>query len=157
MNGEKARRPLYFLRLFCIFFLLISVVLTASMVLFFTYLGQTSDFELSRENIGLAATMTFGNVFMLSLVCAAVDMLRRKLTIERPVKRIAEGAEQIMSGDFSTRIEPVRILGSVDGFNQIIDCFNRMAEELSGMETLRTDFISNVSHELKTPLAVIQN
>jgi signal transduction histidine kinase len=44
-----------------------------------------------------------------------------------------------------------------DGFNVIIDYFNRMTEELSGMETLRTDFIANVSHELKTPLAVIQN
>lgn len=157
MNNEKVKRLLYFLRLFCTFFLLISFVLTASMVLFFTYVGQTTDFEMTRQSIGLAATMTFGNVFMLSLVCAAVDMLRRKLSIERPVKRIAEGAERIMDGDFSTRIQPARGLGSVDGFNQIIDCFNRMAEELGGMETLRTDFISNVSHELKTPLAVIQN
>lgn len=158
MSGEgKGRRPLYFLRIFCTFFLLISFVLTASMILFLTYLRQTTGIELTSRNVGLAAVMTFGNVFMLSLVCAGVDMLRRTLTIERPIRRIAEGAERIMAGDFSTRIASVKGLDSVDGFSKIIDCFNRMAQELGGMETLRTDFIANVSHELKTPLAVIRN
>lgn len=156
MTG-KGKKSLYFLRIFCTFFLLISFVLTASMILFLTYMSKTTGVDLNRQNIGLAAIMTFGNVFMLSLVCAGIDMLRRYLTIERPIKRIAEGAEKIMEGDFSTRIRSVKGLDSVDGFNEIIDCFNRMAEELGGMETLRTDFISNVSHELKTPLAVIQN
>ena len=99
--------------------------------------------------------MTFGNVFFLSLICAAVDTLRRKLTVERPVKRIIDGAQKVMDGDLTARIEPVR--GVDAGFNAIINYFNRMVEELSGMETLRTDFIANVSHELKTPLAVIQN
>ncbi|MBQ9685893.1 MAG: HAMP domain-containing histidine kinase [Oscillospiraceae bacterium] len=157
MSVTKVRRPLYFLRIFCTFFLLISFVLTSSMILFLTYINQSTGLELTQQNIGLAALMTFGNVFMLSLVCALADMLRRYLTIERPIRRIAEGAENIMAGDFSTRIVSVKGFDSVDGFNEIIDCFNRMAEELGGMETLRTDFIANVSHELKTPLAVIQN
>ena len=81
---------------------------------------------------------------------------------EKNQKRVAflqlfciEGAQKVMDGDFSTRIKQVR--GAENGFNAIIDYFNRMVQELSGMETLRTDFIANVSHELKTPLAVIQN
>ena len=60
-------------------------------------------------------------------------------------------------GDFSVRIQPVSEVLAGDRFNQIIASINRMAEELSGVETLRTDFVSNVSHEMKTPLAVIKN
>jgi len=157
MSSKSKSRRLYFLRIFCIFFLLISFVLTASMVLFFTYMRQSTGLEMTERNIGLAALMTFGNVFVLSFVCADVEMLRRYLTIERPILRIAEGAERIIAGDFTTRIATVKGLDSVDGFSEIIDCFNHMAEELGGMETLRTDFIANVSHELKTPLAVIRN
>lgn len=155
MRKEKNQKRIAFLQLFCIFFLLIAFVLTSSMVLFMTYLRNSMEISLNDANIRMAALVTFGNVFLLSLICAAVDTLRRKLTVERPVKRIIQGAQRVMDGDLTARIEPVR--GVDAGFNAIIDYFNRMVEELSGMETLRTDFIANVSHELKTPLAVIQN
>jgi signal transduction histidine kinase len=62
-----------------------------------------------------------------------------------------------MQGKLDTRIENIKSLDLENGFNTIISYLNRMTEELSGMETLRTDFIANVSHELKTPLAVMQN
>ena len=155
MKAEKNQKRVAFLQLFCIFFLLIAFVLTSSMILFMTYLRNSMEISWNDANIRIAAIVTFGNVFFLSLICAAVDTLRRKLTVERPLKRIIEGAQKVMDGDLSARIEPMR--GVDASFNAIIDYFNRMVEELSGMETLRTDFIANVSHELKTPLAVIQN
>ncbi len=155
MKAEKNRKRVAFLQLFCIFFLLIAFVLTSSMILFMTYLKNSTEISLGDANIRMAASVTFGNVSFLSLICAAVDTLRRKVTVERPVKKIIEGARKVMDGDLSARIEPVRGVDAL--FNAIIDYFNRMVEELSGMETLRTDFIANVSHELKTPLAVIQN
>ena len=77
--------------------------------------------------------------------------------VDRPVKKIVKAANQMMKGDFSARIPSLYSVDNADGFGAIADCFNKMAEELSGTETLRTDFIANVSHELKTPLAVIQN
>lgn len=62
-----------------------------------------------------------------------------------------------MQGDFSVRIKAVTKMGVDENYNKIIHCFNMMAEELTGVETLRTDFIANVSHEMKTPLSVMQN
>ena len=76
--------------------------------------------------------------------------------VDRPVKIITEATERIMQGDFSVRIKPVHGAG-MEGFAQICNTINAMAAELSGTETLRTDFVANVSHELKTPLAVMGN
>jgi len=96
-------------------------------------------------------------VILISSAMAVIDYLRRKFTVERPVKNISDAAEKIMQGDFSVRIKPQGKFATDDSFNKVIDCFNQMAEELSGVETLRTDFIANVSHEMKTPLSVMQN
>ena len=154
MDARRQKRRAFW-QLFGIFFLLIAFVLTSSMFLFMNFLERDTGVKFTLNNIRLAAIVTFGNVFMLSLFCTLTDILRRKHTVERPVKRILDGAEQVMNGDLTVQIEHVR--GAETGFNVIIDYFNRMIRELKGIETLRTDFISNVSHELKTPLAVIQN
>lgn len=158
-DGRRLRRLLFSARRFCIFFLLMCFVITCCMLLF---LGQVQrdmglEAELPRAVIEQAAKYTFANILLLSLLCTILDEIWRRFTVGRPVRRIVRGAERIMRGDFSVRIQPIHSADSLDGFDTIIGSFNRMAQELSGIETLRTDFISNVSHELKTPLAVIQN
>lgn len=153
----RASRWLGTLWQYFVFFLLIAFVVTCCMLLFLETLQANMEMPLTREMIGTAARLTFGNVVLISLLCSVIDSVRRWFMVTRPVQRIADAAGKITRGDFSVRIQPVFTMGGQDGFNTIIHSFNRMAEELSGIETLRTDFISNVSHELKTPLAIIQN
>lgn len=141
---------------FLMFFALVAFTTTCCMTLFVSTFTETLGITLNGENLDSAAKITFLNVIFLSVIFCVIDGVRRKITVERPVKRITESAEKITKGDFSVRIKKDKLL-SGKNFGRIIDCFNKMAEELGSVETLRTDFIANVSHELKTPLAVIQN
>ena len=153
----RKRRWRIFVRRYLTFFLLMSFVITCSMILFMHYMFEAMSIEIQAEHIRLAAIMTFGNVMFLAVFCTLFDWIRRKITVDRPVKRILEATDQMIAGDFDVRIKNVKLVDPESGFPEIIENFNKMAEELSSVETLRTDFISNVSHELKTPLAVIQN
>ena len=107
--------------------------------------------DVGSKTIGVAISDPLG------WTAQGIDTIRRKLTTEKLTKHIAEAAKRLVQGDFSVRIAPVSSLSVDESFNEIIDCFNTMAEELAGVETLRTDFIANVSHEMKTPLSVMQN
>ena len=139
------------------FFLMVSFVITCCTALFVTVLSESLAIELTDRNISLAAKITFLNVALISLIFTVIDTIRRRVTVDRPVKRIAEATERIAQGDFSVRIPTISKFATDDKFNEIIRSVNKMAEELSGVETLRTDFIASVSHEMKTPLAVMGN
>ncbi len=142
---------------YLMFFLLAAFVVSCSMILFISTLSETLEIELTKENLNMAAKLTFGNVVFLGALFTVIDALRRKFTTERVTKQIADAARSVVLGDFSVRIKPMNHFGVDENFNEIIECFNTMAEELAGVETLHTDFIANVSHEMKTPLAVMQN
>ena len=157
MSGPAAfRRVLKAVHHYAVFFLLMAFVITCCMMLFVSTLSRTMGLTLTEENLQAAAKLTFANVVLLSLLCTVIDGVRRKFTFDRPVKRITDAARKLINGDFSVRVPLVRG-DREDGLNPVIDCFNAVAEELSGTETLRTDFVANVSHELKTPLAVVHN
>lgn len=153
----KLKKLLFAVYSWFVFFLLSAFAVSCCMMLFLTMLSDTLALEYTPENLSAAAKLTFGNVVLISLIFTAADMLRRRLTVDRPTKRITEAGRRIMSGDFGVRIPPLADTPSNESFNSIIDCFNGMAQELGGVETLRTDFIANVSHEFKTPLAAVSN
>ena len=156
MKKLTFRQVLKTINNYVVFFLVVAFAVTCCMMLFVTTLANSMGLEFTTENVSTAAKLTFGNVVLITLLFGTIDYLRRKAMVDRPVKTITDATEKIMQGDFSVRIEPMHGVG-VEGFNQIITAINAMAKELSGTETLRTDFIANVSHELKTPLAVMGN
>lgn len=78
-------------------------------------------------------------------------------TYEEPMHQLAEAAQKVANGDFSVYIPPHHRSDNLDYLDVMILDFNKMVEELGSIETLKTDFVSNVSHEMKTPIAVIKN
>lgn len=71
----------------------------------------------------------------------------------RPVVKLSKAMKQVADGDFSIRIK------SDNRILELRDCyesFNLMVQELEATETLQTDFVANVSHEIKTPINAIE-
>ncbi len=141
------------------FFLMVFAIMTVGMMIFLKVLTNVIGYtaELKSHEIAYAVGVTLANVVLLSFLFAFIDSMRRTLLVGVPVQRIILASEKVTKGDFSVRIEKIGTADSSDGFDIIIDYLNQMIEELGSMETLRSDFIANVSHELKTPLSVIGN
>ena len=156
MKKLTFRQVLKAINSYIIFFLAVAFAVSCCMMLFLTVLSRTMGLQFTPENIAVAAKLTFGNVVLITVIFGTIDFIRRKTFVERPVKRITEATERIMQGDFSARVPAMKGAG-LEGFREVGKAVNTMAQELSGTETLRTDFIANVSHELKTPLAVMGN
>ena len=88
-------------------------------------------------------------VFCLSMIVSLVYSKR----IARPLDEMAVASRRFARGDFSVR---VRQEGDPeDEMGALIDSFNKMADSLEQSENRRSEFIANISHELRTPMTTI--
>ncbi|MDL2229417.1 HAMP domain-containing histidine kinase [Treponema sp. OttesenSCG-928-L16] len=108
-------------------------------------------------SVQLLINIMMGYVFAASLILCIITGFIRYKHYSKPVKRLSKAVRNIAAGDFSVRLTvPVRKDGRKDYIGVMFDDFNKMAEELASIESLKDDFIATVSHEIKTPLSIIQ-
>ena len=98
-------------------------------------------------------------IYWTAVAAGSTLFTRKKVkdTYEEPLHRLADATQQVAGGDFSVYVPTIHTADRLDYLDVMILDFNKMVEELGSVETLKTDFVSNVSHEMKTPIAVIKN
>ncbi len=98
---------------------------------------------LSSFAVGIAIT-----TFVLSALCIFIAV---RLLV-KPIKQISNASKQVAAGDYQTQIT----VKGHDEVAQLAKSFNTMTQALSQNEYLHKDFVSNVSHEFKTPLTSLR-
>ncbi|HHT93530.1 MAG TPA: HAMP domain-containing histidine kinase [Clostridiaceae bacterium] len=73
--------------------------------------------------------------------------------ILKPIKDIARATKEVAKGNFTVQVDDAKTIGEIE---MLIKDFNKMVRELASIEMFRSDFISNFSHEFKTPIVSIQ-
>ena len=112
------------------------------------YISQVQEIYENLHEIQLKI-MTWLIVVAISVIVMSMFVIR---TITRPVGELREGIAKMTSGDFSARV-------NVRGHNEFAElaaAFNSMSERLELLDKSRNQFVSNASHELKTPLSTMK-
>ncbi|KPK42303.1 MAG: hypothetical protein AMJ65_07835 [Phycisphaerae bacterium SG8_4] len=119
-------------------------------------------FALPLSQVQLQIRTIYRVVLVAAIAAVAIALtvaylVSRSITL--PIRQMKETAEQIAKGNFTPRVR----ISSRDELGELADSLNAMADELQQkiedlrrMDQVRTDFVANVSHELKTPLTLIK-
>lgn len=88
-----------------------------------------------------------------SFICiGAILIILSGKTAVKPILELTSATKEVAKGNFDIQVETK----ADDEIGQLAQHFNKMTRELKNIEYLRKDFITNVSHEFKTPIASIQ-
>lgn len=112
---------------------------------------------LCNDNMSLGLSYPLLIVIFLSLTVAGVVTAIISGMFLDPIDRMSEAMNKVTDGDFGIHIDAAAAKRCrVKNIETMYTNFNKMVDGLNSNEMLKTDFITNVSHEFKTPLAAIE-
>lgn len=152
-NGRriKLRRHKHSLMISLVFFVFL-VLLVTSILTTCVFVGMVASGILPNFSIARFAFQIFAMMLSILFIGTIFTALIGKLPL-RPIHILINATQEIADGNFDVRIPTPR---GPSEFQCLVESFNKMAEKLGSIETLRNDFVGNVSHEFKTPVASIK-
>lgn len=108
--------------------------------------------QVMERSMGFSVRHFMMTTNIIAIIIGSILFLFAGKMIVKPISRLTKATEKIASGDFDIDIRNNR----KDEIGTLIASFNMMARELKSIEILRNDFVSDISHEFKTPLTSIE-
>ncbi len=136
-----------------------AIVLFVSLCVFITVtvFVYAAAVERYADNTAAISGIMLVCVVFFALACTVIDTLRRRIYTQRPLKDILDATKRIAEGDFNVSLEIDKPRNRYNEFDFIKENINAMARALADNKETGEQFIANASHELKTPVAVIQS
>lgn len=132
------------------------VLLTTFLLLFgctilLQYIGVISLAPTPNQGLGEHLFSIFFLFGLCVLIGTALTAFLSKKALN-PIRKVIDSIHRVADGDFSVKVN-IKGIGELE---ELSESFNKMTKELAGIETLRSDFINNFSHEFKTPIVSVR-
>lgn len=145
----KSFNKLYRRTLAIVFVMFALTVLLFLFIIFLLTRTSLFDREVISENTGLIVVASI--VYLIILAQGITIFMSRRFF--KPIRIVSDAINRVAQGDFSVQIDSSKFKNEM---KNLANDLNKMITELNSIEVMRSDFVSNVSHEFRAPLSSIQ-